>query len=76
MKRVEKGSDKALGCTLKKLGLKTCKVAALAFFVPENIIFNGGAREFCIAAAYVLSGLQAICMLCIMLKNLLRERKK
>ena len=33
MKRVEKGSDKALGCTLKKLGLKTCKVAGWIFGV-------------------------------------------
>lgn len=48
---------------------------ALAFFVPENIIFNGGAREFCIAAAFVLSGIQAIAMLGIMMKKLIKEKK-
>ena len=48
---------------------------ALAFLVPEYIMFNGGARELSIAAAFVLSGIQAIAMLGIMMKKLIKEKK-
>ncbi len=60
----------ALACPVIWVGLY-----ALAFFIFDNIIFDGGAKPACIGAAYVLTGIEAITILIITAKNIIKERK-
>ena len=46
----------------------------VAFYASENILFNGGAGDFNISLAYVLTGIMAIVMISVMFRNLIKKK--
>ena len=46
----------------------------VAFYVSENILFNGGAGAFSLSLTYVLTGIMAIVMLSVMFRNLIKKK--
>ena len=44
-------------------------------FLAMNLIFGGGAKEACIGAAYVFTGIQSVIMIVVTLRNILNQNK-
>ncbi len=45
----------------------------LAFFIIDNLIFGGGAKNACIGGAYIFTGIEAVVILATTIKNLLKK---
>ena len=49
---------------------------SLVVFLVGNVILAGSANAFCIGATYILTGIEAIVILGIMMKNIIRNKQK
>lgn len=66
------GKTKRLLCALAAPAIWGILYAA-AFLLPDVLLYGGGAPAFHIASAYVLTGTEAIIILAVTIKNLIRK---